>query len=147
VNTRIADTRTTGIVRTYWNGEPARIRSLHAIADPQDEVRVIAEHGAYNSAVQGSASDYCLSSLAACVQWIQKEKIEDHVKLVLTVHDSLLFEVEEAWLPRVSKKVQEIMTSWFSYDVPLVADFKAGPSWGSMKPYNVTLGEFGEDKK
>lgn len=144
---RLAESQRTGVARTWWEGQPARCRSLHLIADHDDARRVVAEHSSWNTPIQGTSSDFCLASVAAVVQWILAMGLEDRVKLVLTVHDSILLEVREDWLSATAKKVHEIMTGWDSADVPLVADFKAGGAWGSLKKYDALAGAYAEEKK
>ena len=124
---------TTGTVWTWWDGERARHRPLWRIADQDDAAASVARNGAKNSPIQGTASDYCIASLIQCVQWIEDEGIEKWVKLILAVHDSLMFEVHGSMVNETIHTVAEIMTSHNSQGVPLVADFKVGKSWGSMK--------------
>ena len=125
-------TRREGVAYTYWNDERARIRPMFRIADPDDYTRKKAEHGSWNTPVQGSASDLCLASLAKCVEWIIKEDYP--AKLVLTVHDSLLFEVDEVKADELLAEISRIMTDWPTNGVPLVVDAEIGYSWGDMKP-------------
>ncbi len=120
---------------TWWDGQHARRRPLWSIADPDDGVASVARNGAHNTPIQGSASEYCIASLAACVRWIRRDFNDGSVKLVLPVHDALLFEVREDLLPDVHRSTKTTMESWSLAGVPLVADAKAGPSWGSMKEY------------
>lgn len=123
--------RKTGKVWTFWNGDRARYRPMFRIADPDEQVRNRAENGSWNTPIQGSASDYCLASLAECVFWIRREKIP--AKLVITVHDSLLFEVEKTALSEIMDNVPKIMGSWPSNGVPLVVDGEIGDSWGELE--------------
>ena len=124
--------RRTGETWTYWNGQRARRRPLHRIADNDSESRSRAENGAFNSPIQGTASGYCMMSLIRAVQWIEEDCVPD-VKLVLTVHDSLLFEVREEMIDEVTSVVPRIMISWPMKGLPLVVDGKVGKSWGSME--------------
>lgn len=120
-----------GGVWTDWEGEPFRFRPLWRVADADHESRGHAERGALNTKIQGKASDYCLFSLVACVDWIRKEKVP--AKLVLTVHDSLIFEVRKDATKDVLQTVPELMTQWDSKGVPLVVDAEIGPAWGSLE--------------
>lgn len=120
---------------TWWDGEPARRRSLWRIADPDDGAASVARNGAHNTPIQGTASDFCLASLAACNTWARRDFPPGAVKLVLAIHDALLFDVREDLLPDVHARTKATMESWPLAGVPLVSDAKAGPSWGSMKSY------------
>jgi DNA polymerase I-like protein with 3'-5' exonuclease and polymerase domains len=69
------------------------------------------------------------------VEWIRENNIP--AKLVLTVHDSLMFEVRDDHVDMLIEKVTGIMTSWSCSGpagaVELVADVKTGPAWGSLQ--------------
>lgn len=135
--------RTRGHVRTWWAGKPARRRPLLAIANKgssQTDRKAVAnaEHAAVNTPIQGTASDYCLASLGSCVKWLRDDFVP--AKLVLTVHDSLMFEVDDdaRAIEEVAFNANRIMSSWPSagkVEVPLVVDFKVGKAWGSLKEY------------
>lgn len=129
----LSDARRTGEIWTQWDGEPARRRSLWRIAEPEDGIRITAENGAVNTPVQGSASDYCVASLVAAVNWIRESNFP--ARLVVPVHDSLMFEVREDCVDELAVKVRDIMEGWPSGGVPLVADCEVGQSWGSIKKY------------
>jgi DNA polymerase-1 len=125
--------RRTGYVHTWWDGQPARRRALPDVASKDDQRRAHAENAAINSPIQGTASDFCIASLVECVRWIKEDCVP--AKLVLTVHDSLMFEVEESALEEVAYQVDRIMRSWPSAGVPLVVDMKVGQAWGSLQNY------------
>jgi DNA polymerase-1 len=125
--------RRTGNGYTYWKGKKARIRPLFKIADQEDHARKTAENGSFNTPVQGTASDLCLASLARCVNWILEHKFP--AKMVLTVHDSLLFEVAEDYVDEMVETAQHLMSDWESNGVPLVVDAEIGKSWGRLRNY------------
>lgn len=125
--------RRRGEVWTWWDGKPARRRPLWRVADQDDKARSVAEHGAWNTPIQGTASDFCVKSLIACVRWILEDAVP--AKLVLTVHDQLMFEVAEAAIREAAYTVRKIMTGWNSGDVPLEVDLEVGRAWGSLTKY------------
>ncbi len=114
------------------------MRPLYRIASSDDYVASQARNGARNSPVQGTASEYCVASIASSVDWIEADGLEDDVKLILAVHDSLLFEVSHDMVDEVSGAVNEIMTGFNSLNVPLVVDWKVGEAWGSMQSAKLT---------
>src|SRR5262249_50470848 len=129
----LREAQITGETWTYWQGERFRRRPLHQIADKDGERRSRAEHGAFNSPIQGSASDLCAFSLVRCVDWIKEDVVP--AKLVGSIHDALLFEVEESALSEVVSAVRGIMCGWEPVGVqavPLEVDCKIGKAWGSM---------------
>jgi len=123
--------RREGCAYTYWKNNRARVRPLFRIADQDDHVRKTAENGSFNTPVQGTASDFCLASLARCVEWLVKERFP--AKLVLTVHDSLLFEVDEKHRDELIDSAKHLMTDWESNNVPLVVDAEIGKTWGKLE--------------
>lgn len=125
--------RRTGYCHTWWDGEAARRRALWNVVDHDDGKRKHAENAIVNTPIQGTASDFCVASVVAVVDWILSDFVP--AKLVLTVHDSLLFELEESALEEVAVGVRRIMTQWPSAGVPLVVDMKVGQAWGSLKKY------------
>jgi uracil-DNA glycosylase family 4 len=124
-------TRLHGYTRTFWGGEPARKRPLFGIASADDKARSTAENSSFNTPVQGSASDMCLASLARCVNWILETDFP--AKLVLTVHDSLMFEVDDDKVAALIAEVRTLMCDWPNNGVPLVVDVEIGKSWGQLK--------------
>lgn len=131
----------TGYVWTWWQGQKARRRPLTAVADQDDKRASVARNGAVNTPIQGTASDFCIASLSQAVQWIEEDAIEEDVKLVLAVHDSLMFEVKDSMIRETSNTVNDIMLGHDSAGVPVVADFKYGDSWGTMHDAHLIKGE------
>lgn len=131
---RLQYARRNGHAWTWWDGHDARRRPLWKIADASDEKgRSTAKNSSWNSPIQGTASDFCIRSLTKCVEWILDNNLSDSIKLVLTVHDSLLFECDEDKIEMLVEVVKRIMTSWPTNGVPLEVDMKLGRSWGSME--------------
>jgi DNA polymerase-1 len=69
--------------------------------------------------------------MIACDRRIRDEGLR--ARLVLQVHDELVFEAEEADVPAVRALVVEEMVSAYALDPPLVADAGAGPTWAAAK--------------
>jgi uracil-DNA glycosylase family 4 len=130
VEDRVVEAHETGMTWTYWEGRRFRRRPLLGIGDEADLVRSEAERASYNTAVQGTASDYCLASLASLTDWCVRSRQGD--KVVLTVHDSIMTECDEARVPEVAAHMRATMCSWDSGPVPLAVDVKVGQQWGSM---------------
>ena len=55
-------------------------------------------------------------------------------RMLLQVHDELVFEVEEGAVEETARVLAHIMETTYKLDVPLVADAKAGMNWAEMKP-------------
>ena len=137
IQKQIESARRLGYVRTFWRGKPARKRSLYQIADEGESyARGTAERGAFNSPIQGTAADFCTKSVADIVRWI----IDDcfPAKLVLTVHDSIMLEVDEDFIDEAAANMKRIMEGQPTWNgVRLVVDLKCGRSWGSLEKYEV----------
>jgi uracil-DNA glycosylase family 4 len=129
---RVREARTTGVTHTYDPHNPARRarrRPLWRIADPDSERRSRAEHGSFNTPVQGTASDYCLLSLVEIVDWLVTDRVP--ACLVLTVHDQLVCEARNDVADEVASAMVSIMESR-KCDVPLTVDLEMGDRWGSL---------------
>jgi len=59
------------------------------------------------------------------------------VRLLLQVHDELLFEIETNALKQAVKKIKTIMQTSSKLDVPLLVDVKTGKSWGDLEKYDA----------
>lgn len=131
--------RQLGHTRTFWNGLPARYRRLWLIGLPDgDSRRDTAERSAWNTPIQGSASDITMSALGQMQDWIDtNDPAGQYVRLILTVYDSILLEVREEKLAEVAHVLKLICERQPCGPVPLVADAKTGYAWGSMKDYVV----------
>lgn len=90
--------------------------------------RKAAERAAINAPMQGTAADIIKKVMLLVDEWIQAEG-DGRVKLLMQVHDELVFEVEESSLAEIESKVQELMESAADLDVPLVAEAGHGDNW------------------
>ncbi len=90
--------------------------------------RKAAERAAINAPMQGTAADIIKKAMLLVDEWVQTEG-EGKVKLLMQVHDELVFEVEESVLSEVESKVQKLMESAASLNVPLIAESGSGDNW------------------
>lgn len=86
-----------------------------------------AERTAINAPMQGTASDIIKRAMLAVDGWIEKER--PPVKMVMQVHDELVFEVAEAELEPVCERIRGYMESAASLEVPLLVDIGVGDNW------------------
>ncbi|MEH6344613.1 MAG: DNA polymerase I [Bermanella sp.] len=89
--------------------------------------RAAAERTAINAPMQGTAADIIKKAMIEMHKWIESEALD--VRMILQVHDELIFEVPKARLEEVTKKVKEIMENAVTLDVPLVVDAGMGDNW------------------
>ena len=89
--------------------------------------RQYAERTAINAPMQGTAADIIKLAMLAVDDWLQTDQPE--VKMVMQVHDELVFEVENKCLDEVARIIQQKMSGAASLDVPLVVDIGMGKNW------------------
>ena len=137
----LREAKKTGYARTYWgrdehgNNIPARMRPLRGLGSPDEKIKASAERAAWNTPVQGTASDFCLASIVEVVKWIFDDCFPG--KLVLTVHDSILLEVDEEAVEEACWNINRLMTQWDTAGVPLAVDIEIGTNWADLTPYTL----------
>lgn len=89
--------------------------------------RAGAERAAINAPMQGTAADIIKKAMIAVDGWLQAE--QPPVKMIMQVHDELVFEVHKDSLELVAKKVHELMENCMKLDVPLLVEVGSGSNW------------------
>lgn len=118
-----------GYVETLFG----RRRYIPEIHSSNWQVRREAERMAINMPIQGTATgDIVKLAMIKAAEWIKKEKLENEIRMLLQVHDELLFEIKEDLVKKVAPKIRFIMEGAAALKVPLVVDVKSGPSWGEQ---------------
>ncbi|RLC37628.1 hypothetical protein DRH29_00845 [candidate division Kazan bacterium] len=108
-----------------------RKRYIPEIDSKIPPMRAAAERAAANMPIQGTAADMIK---AAMIEIDKKlSKVSPDAKMLLQVHDELVFEVPTKDVPKVSKLVKTVMENVYKLDVPILADTKSGKSWGETK--------------
>ncbi len=92
-----------------------------------------AERMAINMPIQGTEADILKLSMAKIHDLVHKENVEEKVKLLLNVHDELLFEIKDDMINQWVVKIKQIMENIYKFDVPLIVDAKVGQNWSEMK--------------
>ena len=127
LDAQIAQTRKTGFTKTIFG----RIRPIPEINSPQPNLRNFAERTAMNTPMQGSAADLIKLAMIELDRRLPKEDFRS--RMILQVHDELLFEGPEKEIPRLTKLVKEVMENVYALSVPLLVDTKVGSNWRDMK--------------
>ncbi|HHX8534128.1 DNA polymerase I [Vibrio alginolyticus] len=122
------DTRSTAADKGYVETIFGRRLHLPEIKSRNGMRRKAAERAAINAPMQGTAADIIKKAMLWVDQWIQEEG-NGRVKLLMQVHDELVFEVEESSLSEIESKVQKLMESAAELKVPLVAEAGHGDNW------------------
>jgi len=122
----ITETRKTGVAKTLFG----RIRPIPEINSPQMQLRNFAERTALNSPLQGTAADLIKLAMINIDKRLAKEKFE--AKMILQVHDELLFEAPTKERSKLEKLVREEMEGVHKLAVPIVVEIGAGPNWRDL---------------
>ena len=127
LDAQVAETRKTGFTKTIFG----RIRPIPEINSPQPNMRNFAERTAMNTPMQGSAADLIKLAMIELDRRLPEEDFKS--RMILQVHDELLFEGPEEEIPRLTKLVKEVMENVYKLRVPLIVDTKVGYNWRDMK--------------
>ena len=122
----VADAKEDGFVTTLMN----RRRYLPEIKSSNFNLRSFAERTAMNTPIQGSAADIIKQAMIDMNARLEKEGLQS--RMLLQVHDELIFETPEHEIEILQKIVPEVMESAIALDVPLKVDSSHGKSWYDM---------------
>jgi len=122
----LVETRKTGVAKTLFG----RIRPIPEINSPQAQLRSFAERTALNSPLQGTAADLIKLAMISIDRRLAAEKFE--AKMILQVHDELLFEAQPKEKSKLEKLVREEMEGVHKLAVPLVVEISSGPNWRDL---------------
>ena len=112
-----------------------RRRMIPEINSSNRNIREAAERMAINMPVQGTSADIVKVAMINLSREINKRKLR--TRMLLQVHDELIFEVPEEEFAEVSVMVQNLMANAIKLDVPVKVDLKAGKNWGGMEPVSA----------
>ena len=87
-----------------------------------------AERAAINAPMQGTAADIIKTAMIKMSEWI-KNQSEDNIKMVMQVHDELVFEVKDAFVEQYCTEIKKIMENCYQLSVPLKVDVGIGNNW------------------
>jgi DNA polymerase-1 len=90
-------------------------------------MRQYAERTAINAPMQGTAADIIKRAMLACDAWIGLDNPD--VKMIMQVHDELVFEVAEARLSEYMETIRGIMSGAAELHVPLLVEVGSGENW------------------
>jgi len=119
----------TGYVETIFG----RRRFIPEIVSANWQLKREAERMAVNMPIQGTAADLVKIAMVQIADWITKEKLGSSVRMLLQVHDELVFEVKGAATKKYLPQIKKIMEGAAKLKVPLIVDVKVGKSWGDQK--------------
>jgi DNA polymerase-1 len=118
--------RSQGYVQTILG----RKRIIPEIKSPNRQIREAAERMAINMPVQGTSADIIKKAMVDIYREMMKRQLKS--KMLLQVHDELVFEVPEAEMDEMRRLVPDLMVNAIKLSIPLKVDCKVGRNWGEM---------------
>ena len=119
--------RSHGYVETMFG----RRRYLPDVNSSTPQLRAAAERMAQNHPIQGSLADIVKMAMVK----IQEDLVfpEQKVRLLLQIHDELLFEIVDGIVEKTSRSVKELLENVWRLEVPLQVDVKKGKNWDGVE--------------
>ncbi len=128
-----AETAKIGYTTTLYG----RRRYFEGIKSKLPFIRAAAERMAINAPIQGTQADIVKLAMREIDKHIKKEKAEDDVRLLLQIHDELIYEIKDNKVKEYAKVIREIMEKIMTKDktkgVPILANASCGENWGEME--------------
>jgi DNA polymerase-1 len=91
------------------------------------QLRQYAERTAINAPMQGTAADIIKTAMVKMQAWLNETKLD--IKMLMQVHDELVFEVAEQDIESAKAEIKTIMESALALDVPLIVEIGQGKNW------------------
>ena len=104
-----------------------RRRFLRDIDSRNYTLRGFAERNAINSPIQGTAADIIKLAMISISKWMKENNIKS--KMIMQVHDELVFDVEKTELELLSLNIKKIMENVIKIKVPLLVEVGYGKTW------------------
>ena len=132
-----ADASRLGYTETLFG----RRRYFEGITSKLPHIRAGAERMAINAPIQGTQADLVKIAMVRVHDYLTKKKFLKSARLVLQVHDELVYEIEEEKVEEITAEIKRIMESILTpeqtHDVPILVDVAKGTNWGEMEEWNV----------
>ena len=127
IDAQIKKARDTGYVTTLLG----RIRYIPEINNKNISIRQLAERQAVNTPIQGTASDLIKLAMIKIFNQIKTRSLE--AKMILQIHDELVFDLPVSELNVLTGIVKDEMENVMQLDVPIRIDMKMGQNWLDME--------------
>jgi DNA polymerase I len=114
-----------GFVKTLFG----RIRFIPEINNSDQTVRQLGQRTAMNTPIQGTAADIIKMAMINITAKLKKKGLAS--KLIMSIHDELVFEVKEAEIVEMEALIKEEMEHVITLDVPLKVSLGRGPNWAA----------------
>lgn len=122
----------------FITNENGRLRDLPGIHSALPHIVSEAERMAINMPIQSLAADILKLAMINTNRLIKRERLSRSVRLTLSIHDELLFQIDKKLITREKEspiilKIKELMESCYRLQTPLRVEVKMGEHWGEMK--------------
>ena len=133
----IEETKKSAAQHGYTETLFGRRRYFSGFRSPLPNIRAQAERMAVNAPIQGTQADIIKLAMIEADALIEKEGWRNKVRLLLQVHDELVYEVAEKEAKKIVPRLKEVMESVAPIrklsNVPIIAEVKTGPNWGELE--------------
>ena len=123
----VASAKEKGYVRTLFH----RKRNIPELKNTVYTIRQSGERIALNTPIQGTSADIIKLAMVKVYEVFKAKNLQS--KMIIQVHDELIFDVLESELEEVKKLVKEIMENVYKLEVPLKVDVNYGKNWFDTK--------------
>ena len=123
----VEEAKQTGEVRTLFN----RKREIEELKNTNYMIRAMGERMALNTPIQGTAADILKMAMVKLHKELKDKNLK--TKMLLQVHDELIFDVPENELEEVKELVRDTMENVYKFDVPLKVEINYGKDWYDAK--------------
>lgn len=127
-NTRI-QAKEKGYVETLW-GRRLYLPDINSSQIPRQRA---SERAAINAPLQGSAADIIKMAMINIDRWLSEQNIP--AKMIMQVHDELVFEVEEEYVTTAIKQIRQMMSEVVTIKVPLLVSIGSGDNWDAASAH------------
>ena len=130
-----ADTERLGYTETFFG----RRRYFPGIKSKLPFIKAMAERMAINAPIQGTEADIIKIAMVEVDQYLEKKGWSDKVRLILQVHDELVYEIDKKLVKEVAPHIKKIMESTIDLKdtagVVCKAEMSEGDNWGEMERF------------
>ena len=127
--------------RGYTETLFGRRRYIEGLRSKVPYIKAAAERMAINAPIQGTQADMIKLAMVRIDKELQMQKLSEKVRLLLQVHDELIYEIPTDLVSSVAPKIKEIMQTILplekSVGIPIIANGHAGSNWGDLKELDV----------
>lgn len=126
----------------YVKTAMGRVRPLNIFYDSDNRVmQARGDRCSVNTLVQGTSADIMKTAMVRVSNWVRSNNLQDDIRVLITMHDELVFEIKTEkmleYVPKLNEimKLRDILQGILKWPVPLVIEAKYGDSWYAQKNF------------